>query len=184
MKTAIRLAFALSLLLNACLETSRPQASSPAIHVEGFEQQLVDACGLHVIYPINAKCIAVMGSVGPLLLHRSDLVMGIWRSCPYESPCYRVAAQEPACNVQTGAAHARLFGADNEACRRAQHANYSCAALMNDLGYADHIEEPHEQAGADYECQRAKAALTAFDAEIDRTRLRIQWYRTFARQGF
>ena len=143
-----------------------------------FEQQLAVSCGQPVAYPISASCVAMMGSVGPLLQHRSDLIMKIWRSCPAENPCYRITANQPAC----GGAQPVSFGNLNQSCKEAQEADHSCAALLRDPVYAN-----LHQAGFSpdpYDCQRAKNELAELDREVERMSMRIQWYRAFAAQGF
>jgi hypothetical protein len=186
MKTgnALTLALPQVLLLSACLAASKPAAQAPAAPAADFQQQLSDACGLPVLYPINHKCIGVMGSVGPLLQQRSNLVVKIWRSCPQDSPCYRVASADPACGGRLTPVRDGLFGADNDSCKRAQQANYSCSAMLNDLAYAEPVAQPVSAQNEGYECSRAKSALVQFDQEIDRMAVRIQWYRAFAAQGF
>jgi hypothetical protein len=186
MKVGNAFTFALPqvLLLSACLAASKPAATSQSAQPEGFQQQLSDACGRPVLYPISTKCIGVMGSVGPLLQRRSDLVVKIWRSCANDNPCYRIASTDPACGGRVTPVRAGLFGADNDSCRRAQQADYSCAAMLNDLAYTDPAQQPDGAQGGDYECMRAKSALVEFDQEIDRMSVRIQWYRAFAAQGF
>jgi hypothetical protein len=186
MKTGNALTFALPqvLLLSACLAAAKPAAQSPAAPAADFQQQLSDACGQPVLYPINHKCISVMGSVGPLLQERSDLVVKIWRSCPQDSPCYRVASSDPACGGHLTPVRDGIFGADNDSCKKAQEANYSCSAMLNDLAYADPVAQPVSAQSEGYECSRAKSALIQFDQEIDRMAVRIQWYRAFAAQGF
>jgi hypothetical protein len=173
-----------AVLLSACVTISRSSATSTGTVGDGFQAELYQACGRHVVYPINAKCIRLMDSVGPLLQHRSDLVMAIWRSCPQESPCSRIASKEPACAASSDAAHPQLLGGDNQACLKAEEADYSCAALLNDLVYTQMVKQQPKPAAADFECERAKTALANFDREIERMSVRIQWYRSFAVQGF
>ncbi|HEY2105597.1 MAG TPA: hypothetical protein VGH29_07420 [Candidatus Binataceae bacterium] len=125
----------------------------------------------------------MMGSVGPLLQHRSDLIMSIWRSCPEENPCYRITTTQPACTGELAAAQPVSFVDRGESCRKAEQADYSCAALLNDPVYAGSVHltgMPQDL----YQCQRAKAALADLDREVDRMRVRIQWYRVFASQGY
>lgn len=186
MKVGNAFTFALPqvLLLSACLAASKPAATSQSAQAEGFQQQLSDACGQPVRYPINAKCVTVMGSVGPLLRERSDLVVKIWRNCPQDNPCYRIASTDPACGGHVTPVRDGLFGADNDSCKSAQQANYSCAAMLNDLAYTEPVEQQISAQSGDYDCSRAKSALTQFDQEIERMAVRIQWYRAFAAQGF
>ncbi len=122
----------------------------------------------------------MMGSVGPLLQHRSDLIMKIWRSCPDENPCYRIAKTEPVCTAAP--APAVSFDNPNQSCRQAQQADHSCAALLRDPVYAN----LHQTGFAPdpYDCQRAKNELEELDREVERMSLRIKWYRVFAAQGF
>jgi len=171
-------AVVLSIVLAACSAHSRPAADPAPVPVSAFEQRLADSCGQPVSYPISARCVAMMGSVGPLLQHRSDLIMKIWRNCPAENPCNRIATSQPAC----GGAQPVSFGTVNQSCRQAQEADHSCAALLKDPVYAN-----LHQAGfapGQYDCQRAKDALADLDREVERMSLRIQWYRAFAAQGF
>ncbi len=171
------------LLMSACTANSRPAANPVSVPASAFEQRLADSCGQPVAYPISAKCVAIMGSVGPLLQHRSDLIMAIWRSCPGENPCDRVSAAQPACGGQVSPVQRVDFADGNESCRKAQEADYSCAALLNDpvyTGSLHHTGVPQDP----YGCQRAKAALANFDGEVDRMSLRIRWYRVFAMQGY
>ncbi len=168
-----RPALALCLLLIGCAAKTTG-ANTPGVPTGRFEEQLADSCGERVAYPISGKCISMMGSVGPLLQHRSDLIMAIWRSCPDENPCNRVAANEPACSGQADSAA--------DSCKKVQQADYSCAALLKDPAYSGYL---HQIITPDpYECRRAKTALTEFDQEVERMSLRIQWYRVFAAQGY
>jgi hypothetical protein len=184
-KSGTFLALALvPLLLIACSASSPPAANPPAIPVFSFEQQLADSCGQPVAWPIHAKCVAMMGSVGPILQHRSDLIMSVWRSCPEENPCYRITTTQPACTGQSASATQPVNFVDHsESCRNAQEADYSCAALLKDPVYDGYIHQtglPQDP----YDCQRAKAALTDLDREVDRMSVRIQWYRVFAAHGY
>jgi hypothetical protein len=167
-----------SMLLCACSTQSHPARNTAPIPSSTFEQELAGSCGQPVAYPISERCIAMMGSVGPLLQHRSDLIMKIWRNCPAENPCYRIAAAEPAC----GGAQPVSFGAVTQSCREAQEADHSCAALLKDPVYANLKQEGF--APDPYDCQRAKNALADLDREVESMSLRIQWYRAFAVQGF
>jgi hypothetical protein len=170
-----------ALLLGACSTASRPAAHPVALPGSSFDQELTDACGQPVAYPISPKCVSMMGSVGPLLQHRSDLIMKIWRSCPDENPCYRITRTDPACNGAPAAQPVSL-GNSNQSCKEAQETDHSCAALLRDPVYAN----LHQAAFAPepYDCQRAKNDLAELDREVDRMSLRIQWYRVFAAQGF
>lgn len=185
MKGGTSPAFALvPLLLSACAASSPPAANPPpAIPASGFEQQLTDSCGRPVVWPINAKCVAMMGSVGPLLQHRSDLIMNVWRSCPEENPCYRISTTQPACTGQLEGAQTVNFVDRGESCRKAEEADYSCAALLNDPVYGGAIHQTGLKQDP-YECQRAKAALADLDREVDKMSVRIQWYRVFAAHGY
>ena len=183
LKGVTSLALALGpLLLSACSAGSPPAANPPSVPAFGFEQQLTDSCGQPVAWPINARCVAMMGSVGPLLQHRSDLIMSVWRSCPAENPCYHITTTQPACTGQL-AAQPVNFVDGNDLCRKAEQADYSCAALLNDPVYAGSVRQA-ELKQDPYGCQRAKAAVTDLDQEVDRMSVRIQWYRVFAEHGY
>jgi hypothetical protein len=171
-----------SILLYGCGTASRPASNPAGIQGSSFARELNQACGDPVVYPITAQCVDMMGSVGPLLQHRSDLIMKIWRSCPDENPCYRIAATQPACNGSLSGAQPVSFGNSNQSCREAQQADHSCAALLKDPFYANLHQAGFAQ--DPYECQRAKNALAELDREVDRMSLRIKWYRAFAAQGF
>jgi len=130
----------------------------------------------------------MMGSVGPLLQRRSDMVMAIWRSCPNENPCYRIATTEPACTGQpaggpVAAAQPVNYADGAKSCKEAQETNHSCAALLNDPVYSSYINQNGAPQNPN-ECQRAKSALLNLDQEVDRMSLRIKWYQVFASQGF
>jgi hypothetical protein len=148
-----------------------------------FEQQLDDACGRPIVYPISAKCIALMAGAGPMLQHRSDLVMAIWRSCPEENPCYRVARTEPACSGQGLTAVADTGTRAESPCLKAQQANYSCAALRDDLVYRERLRQPAPAADADGECTESKHRLSEYDQQVEDMSVHIQWYRIFAKKG-
>jgi hypothetical protein len=176
------LALAPVLLVGACTAGTVSSAKMRAVTVGGFEQQLDQACGQPIAYPLTPQCLALMGSVGPLLEHRSVLVMKIWRSCPQDNPCYRIIKTEPACAGQTLPAVSDHGGGANDPCLRAQEANYSCAALRNDLAYLERT-----RAGSDAlydECDENKRALAEYDQRIEQMSVLIQWYRSFADKGF
>jgi hypothetical protein len=171
-----------SILIGSCSTGSHTAANSVAVPGSSFDQELGDACGQPVAYPISAKCVSMMGSVGPILQHRSDLIMKIWRSCPDENPCYRITKTDPAC---TGAPTAQpvSFDTANQSCKEAQETDHSCAALLRDPVYAN-LHQASGFASDPYDCQRAKNDLAELDREVERMSLRIQWYRVFASQGF
>jgi hypothetical protein len=185
-KGDILLALALCqlLVLSDCVTTT----TQPGVAAGNFEQQLDDACGKPIAYPLSAKCITLMGGVGPTLQHRSDLVMRIWRTCPDENPCNQIAKTDPACTGQS--ANAPLTAVSDPAaraddqCQRAQQANYSCAALRNDLVYKESLRQPAAPADPDDSCAENKNRLDEFDSKIKEMSVRIQWYRVFAGQSF
>lgn len=174
--------FALA-LLSACTAGSTPLVKLHGVPAGGFEQQLNQACGKPIAYPISAKCITLMGSAGPMLQHRSDLVMKIWRTCPDDNPCYRITKTDPACAGQTPSAVSDHRAGTNDACLMAQEANYSCAALRDDLVYLDRTQHS-SSAKTDNDCAQAKTALAEYDRKIEEVSVRIQWYRIFAEKGF
>jgi hypothetical protein len=155
-----------------------------AVAAGGFEQQLDDACGQPIVYPIGPKCIALMGGAGPMLQHRSDLVMEIWRTCPDDNPCNRVTRTDPACSGQALTPVSASAGGAGDPCQRAQEANYSCAALRDDLVYQERMRQPAAAPGADEGCAYNKNRLAQYDQQVEEMSVHIQWYRIFARKGF
>ncbi|MGO9059587.1 MAG: hypothetical protein ACLQU2_19730 [Candidatus Binataceae bacterium] len=151
--------------------------------VSTFEQELDQACGQPIAYPLSAQCIDLMGSAGPMLAHRSVLVMKIWRSCPEDNPCYRIVKSDPACGGQAPTAVSDPRGVAIDPCARAQEANYSCAALRDDLVYVNRMQQASSAQDDSY-CAQAKMALAEYDKKIEEMSVRIQWYRIFAKKGF
>ncbi len=160
-----------------------PMAKLHGVPASGFEQQLNEACGRPIVYPLSARCVALMGSAGPMLEHRSELVMAIWRTCPHDNPCYRITTTDPACTGQELTAVAASSGA-GDPCQRAQQADYSCAALRDDLAYMEHAHQPLAQRDVDNSCEANKNRLEEYDRKIEEMSVRIQWYRIFAQKGF
>ncbi len=185
-KGGVSLALALCplLILSRCTPSSTPLVKLHGVPASGFEKQLDDACGQPIVYPISAKCIALMGGVGPMLQHRSDLVMRIWRTCPDDNPCYRVTRTDPACSGQALTAVSDSGSGAGDQCQRAQEANYSCAALRDDLVYQERLHQPVAAPGADDDCANNKNRLAEYDQKIEEMSVHIQWYRIFARKGF
>jgi hypothetical protein len=182
--TSLVLAFCPLLLLSDCTAGSTPLVKLHGVRAGGFEQQLEEACGQPIVYPLSAKCIALMGSAGPMLQRRSDLVMRIWRTCPDDNPCYRVTSTDPACSGQGLTAVSDSGGAAANSGQRAQQANYSCAALRDDLVYQERLRQPSAPPGADENCADNKSRLAEYDRNIEEMSVRIQWYRIFAEKGF
>jgi hypothetical protein len=172
------------LLLYACTPGSSPLVKLHGVPVGGFEQQLDEACGKPIAYPLGAKCVGLMGSAGPMLQHRSDLVMRIWRSCPDDNPCYRVTREDPACGGQAPLAVSDRGAGALDPCQRAQEANYSCAALRNDLVYLESIRQASPPQAAEADCAEDKKSLVEYDKKIEEMSVRIQWYRIFAEKGY
>jgi hypothetical protein len=160
--------------MNACTPGSTPLVKLHGVPAGSFEAQLNEACGDPIQYPLSAGCIKLMGSAGPMLEHRNDLVMRIWRSCPEDNPCYRVITSDPACNG----------GSASDSCLAAQRANYSCAALRNDLVYLQRISQHPGTQTPDDNCESNKRRLTDFDQKVEDMSTRIQWYRIFAEKGY
>jgi hypothetical protein len=177
------LALAPLLLLSACSAGTTPLVKLHGVPAGSFEDQLNQACGQPIAYPLSAQCIELMGSAGPMLQHRSDLVMKIWRSCPDDNPCYRIIKEDPACSGQTLPASDHGGGA-GDSCLRAQEANYSCAALRNDLVYIQRINQVPAAQAADDDCSTNQKSLAEYDKRIEEMAVRIQWYRIFAKKGF
>ena len=173
----------LLLLLNACTPGTAPMVKLHGVPVSSFEQELDQACGQPIAYPLRAQCIDLMGSAGPMLAHRSLLVMKIWRSCPQDNPCYRIVKTDPACGEQAPTAVSEHGGRATDSCTRAQEADYSCAALRDDLVYVDRVRQASSAQG-DSDCAQAQMTLADFDKKIEEMSVRIQWYRIFARKGF
>jgi len=153
------------------------------VPVSSFEQELDQACGQPIAYPLSAQCIDLMGSAGPMLAHRSVLVMKIWRSCPEDNPCYRIVKTDPACGGPAPTAVSDHSGGATDSCTRAQETNYSCAALRDDLVYIDRMQQAC-CAQDDSDCAQAKMTLAEYDKKIEEMSVRIQWYRIFAKKGF
>lgn len=110
--------------------------------------------------------------------------MRIWRSCPDDNPCNRVAQTDPACGGQgLTAVSDRGDGAGNP-CERAQEANYSCAALRNDLVYRQRLSQPPASPDPYDNCAENRNTLADYDKKIEEMSVRIQWYRIFAEKGF
>jgi hypothetical protein len=169
--------------MNACTAGSTPLVKLHGVPAGSFEAQLNEACGQPIEYPLSARCINLMGSVGPMLEHRNDLVMRIWRSCPEDNPCYRVVKSDPACNGEAAPLPPDHGGSKSDPCLAAQEANYSCAALRNDLVYIQRISQTGVQSPDD-DCESNKRRLMEFDQKIEDMSTRIQWYRIFAEKGF
>jgi hypothetical protein len=172
------------LLLGGCTPGSSPMVKLHGVPVGSFEQQLNEACGQPIAYPLGAQCIGLMGSAGPMLQHRSDLVMRIWRSCPDDNPCYRVTQTDPVCGGQGLTAVSDRGGGAGNPCERAQEANYSCAALRNDLVYQQRLSQPPTAQDPYDNCAQNKNDLADYDKKIEEMSVRIQWYRIFAEKGF
>jgi hypothetical protein len=170
------------LVLSDCTPSASPMAKLHGVPASGFEQQLNQACGQPIAYPLSSQCIALMGSAGPMLEHRSELVMAIWRTCPYDNPCYRIATTDPACTGQ-GLTAVTASGV-GDPCQRAQQANYSCAALRDDLAYMESVRQPAAQQDVDNGCEANKKRLEEYDNKIEEMSVRIQWYRIFAKKKF
>ncbi len=179
---ASALAFILMMLVGGCTAGSSPMVKLHGVPAGSFEEQLNEACGKPIVYPLSSKCIALMGSAGPMLEHRSELVMAIWRTCPYDNPCYRITTTDSACTGQ-GLTAVSDSGVGNP-CQRAQQANYSCAALRDDLAYMERSRQPLAQQDTDNGCEANKKRLSEFDKKIEEMSVRIQWYRIFAEKGF
>jgi hypothetical protein len=179
--TLLALAFCPLLLLCDCSSASNLR-SVPA---SSFEAQLDNACGKPITYPLSAKCISLMGGVGPALRHRSDLVMRVWRTCPDENPCDKIARSDPACAGQGVAgsvtAVSDSVAASSDLCLKAQEANYSCLALREDQAYRNIPGQPPDP---DDSCAANKGRLDEFDQKIEDMSVHIQWYRVFAGQSF
>jgi hypothetical protein len=158
-------------------------AKLQAVSAGSFDAQLDDACGQPIVYPLSAKCITLMGSAGPMLQHRSELVMRIWRSCPEENPCNSVTRTDPACSGQALTPVADIGATGNNACQKAQDSNYSCAALRKDPVYLERLREPSALQAADDDCAANKNRLAQYDKHIEEMSVRIQWYRVFADKG-
>lgn len=176
------LAFASLTLASACTSATAPMVKLHGVPAGRFEQQLNEACGKPIAYPLSSRCITLMGSAGPMLEHRSVLVMKIWRSCPHDNPCYRIITSDPACTGQTVPAVSDHGATVNDACLRAQQANYSCAALRDDLTYLERSRQV--AAPPDDDCEVNKNNLSEYDKRIEEMSVRIQWYRIFAAKGF
>jgi len=172
------------LMLSDCAPGAAPMVKLHGVPAGSFEQQLDEACGQPIVYPLSPKCIALMGSAGPMLEHRSELVLAIWRTCPYDNPCYRVTTTDPACTGQGLTAVSDKGSGVGDPCQRAQQANYSCAALRDDLAYMERSRQPLAQQDADSGCEASKKRLDEYDKKIEEMAVRIQWYRIFAKQGF
>lgn len=118
-----------------------------------------------------------------MLQHRSDLVMAIWRSCPDENPCYQVARTESACSGQTLTAVSDTGSGAQTSCLKAQQANYSCAALRDDLVYKERLRQPALAVDSEGECSASRHRLTEYDQQVEDMSVHIQWYRIFARKS-
>lgn len=175
------------LLLSACTPSTTPMVKSDGVPVGRFQQELYQACGQPFAYPLSPKCIAMMGSAGPMLEHRSVLVMKIWRSCPQDNPCYRITSTDPACAGQTLPAVSDHGGGASDPCLMAQEANYSCAALRNDLVYLERSRQGSEALDSEAledGCAENKRNLSEYDKRVEEMSVLIQWYRIFANKGF
>ena len=175
------------LLLSACTPATTPMVKLQGVPAGLFEQELDQACGQPIAYPLSPKCIAMLCSAGPMLEHRSILVMKIWRSCPQDNPCYRITQTEPACAGQTLPAVSDHGGGANDPCLMAQEANYSCAALRNDLVYLQRTRQGSEALDSEAvedDCAGNKRNLSEYDKRVEEMSVLIQWYRIFAHKGF
>jgi hypothetical protein len=143
-----------------------------------FPERVIAACGKPLRYPVSDGCAALMASVGPLLKRRSALVMGVWRSCPGDNPCLRIAAGQPACQMPLSGVSLSTAPQLNPACAQLLEADYSCSALLHDPLYGliqNQMANPR--------CEDARKALSDFDRDVENVRLQIQWYQTLTRGG-
>src|SRR5271156_998412 len=75
----------------------------------------------------------------------------------------------------------------NDPCLMAQEANYSCAALRNDLGYLQRTRQGSEALDSEAvedDCAGNKRNLSEYDKRVEEMSVLIQWYRIFAHKGF
>lgn len=165
----------LSLLLAGC--AARATSAPPASRGD-FSDQVNAACGQPLRYPVSDQCARLMASVGPLLKRRSALVMGVWRSCPDDNPCLRIAASQPPCQIPVSGVSLSATPQGNPACTQVLEADYSCSALLHDPLYGliqNRMANPR--------CEDARGALRDFDRNVENVRLQIQWYQNLTSRG-